>query len=187
MARRPDGTWIALPNNCEGPARARCLKEHGPGFEALLPVAGISWHDAVLFTRWKTRATGRVCRLPTEEEYEKAVRGVDGRRFPWGEMADASLCRCRDSREEPTQPEPSGGFATATSVYGVLDAAGNTWCWTDSWFDARNLARVSRGGGWNDADLALMRCAFRGSGEPGLRFASLGFRLAHDLDARDGA
>jgi serine/threonine-protein kinase len=186
MARRPDGTWIALPNNCEGPARARCLKEFGPGFEALLPVAGVSWHDAVRYAEWRTRASGRACRLPTEEEYEKAMRGVDGRRFPWGDMADASLCKCPDSREEPSQPEPAGGFATATSVYGMLDAAGNTWAWTDSWFDARRLTRVSRGGGWSDRDLEMMRCAFRGSGDPNLRLSSLGFRLAHGFEARDG-
>jgi eukaryotic-like serine/threonine-protein kinase len=187
MTRRADGHWLTLPNNCEGPARERCLKQYGPGFEALLPVAGVTWHDAVAYGEWQTRATGRVCRLPTEEEHEKAARGVDGRKFPWGDMEDASLCKCRDAREEPTQPEPVGAFATAASVYGMLDAAGNSWDWTDSWTDARRLARVSRGGGWSDKDLSLMRCAFRGSGEPSLRFASLGFRLAHGFDARDGA
>ena len=47
---------------------------------------GVSFEDAAAYCEWKSRATGREWRLPTAEEFEKAARGVDGRRFPWGSL-----------------------------------------------------------------------------------------------------
>jgi serine/threonine-protein kinase len=180
MARREDGTWSALPNNCEGAARERWLREHGPDFDRLLPVAGISWFDAVAYCAWKTRSTGRPWRLPTEEEREKAARGVDGRRFPWGEVEDASLAKCRDSRAERAQPEPVGCFPTATSVYGMVDASGNLFDWTDSWQDAHRASRITRGGAWNGVP-AVLRCALRLGLSPAFRSPSCGMRAARSL------
>ena len=141
---------------------------------------GVSWFDAVAYCEWKTRATGQEWRLPTEEEREKAARGVDGRRFPWGDLADASLGKCRESREEDAQPEPVGTFPTAASVYGMGDAAGNVYDWTDSWYDQRRSLRVLRGGSWADA-LSALRCVWRARAEPRYRLAFLGFRAARGL------
>ena len=180
MERGPDGEYRPLPNNIEGPARERCLLDYGPDCEKNLPVAGVSWHDAVAYCKWKTKVTGHQWRLPTEEEREKAARGVDGRTFPWGDLADPSLGKCRDSRDEPPQPEPVGTFPTAVSVYGMGDAAGNQWDWTDSWFDARPSSRVLRGGSWN-VTIADLRCPYRGAVLPRLRYSGLGFRCARGL------
>ncbi|MCE9637073.1 MAG: SUMF1/EgtB/PvdO family nonheme iron enzyme [Planctomycetes bacterium] len=180
MERREDGTWVALPINVDGSARERCLKEHGPGFELRLPVAGVSWHDAVAYCAWKTKTTGKPWRLPTEEEREKAARGVDGRAFPWGEAADPTLGKCQDSRNERSQPEPVGCFPTATSVYGMIDASGNTWDWTDSWRDAGATRRVLRGGSWNGA-IGPLRCTTRNRNDPGARYTNIGFRPARTV------
>src|SRR6185369_13348687 len=128
---------------------------HGPDFETRVPVIGVSWHEGEAYCAWKTRTTGRPWRLPTEEEREKAARGVDGRRFPWGDAEDASLGKCRESREEASQPEPVGAFPTATSVYGMVDAAGGVHDWTDSWIDARRSSRVVRGGAWTNNTKAM--------------------------------
>jgi formylglycine-generating enzyme required for sulfatase activity len=119
-------------------------------------------------------------RLPTEEEREKAARGVDGRRFAWGDLEDASLGKCRGSREVPAQPEPVGSFPTAESVYGMGDASGGVWDWTSSWEDERRSSRVLRGGSWYypPADL---RCAYRNSDLPRVRYAGVGFRCARGL------
>jgi serine/threonine-protein kinase len=180
MERVAPGVWRTLPNNCEGAARERCLATYGADFDRLLPVAGVSWHEAVLYCAWKTRTTGRDWRLPTEEEREKAARGVDGRRFPWGDVEDASLGKCRDSRPETAQPEPVGAFPAATSVYGMVDACGNSWDWTDSWFDGRQASRVLRGGAWLNFP-SYMRCADRNSGSPDNRSPISGFRCARRL------
>ncbi len=181
MERLPDGTYRVLPGIVEGKARERCLRDHGEGFPALLPVLGVSWVDATAYCGWKSSVTGRRWRLPTEEEREKAGRGVDGRPFPWGGLEDASLAKCRDSREEAAQPEPAGGFPEATSIYGVVDAAGGAWEWTDSWIDGRRQARVLRGGSWR-SELSNLRCSFRLSFDPATRTTATGFRCARDLD-----
>ncbi len=75
------------------------------------PVVGISWDDAVAYCRWLSGATGRAYRLPTEAEWEKAARGTDGRRYPWGEEF-----RC----------------SKGDSVYGCCDMVGSVWQWTNT-------------------------------------------------------
>jgi serine/threonine-protein kinase len=187
----PDGTWrmralvieeeLAVDRS-PGPGAGwkACLARHGEGFEWRIPVMGVSWEDAVAYCDWKTRTTGREWRLPTEEEWEKAARGVDGRRFPWGDLEDGSLASCRASRESFPHPEPIGCFPTAESVYGMEDAAGGMWDWTSSWEDERHLFHMIRGGAWM-THIHYLRCAFNGPSLPGERFAAVGIRCARSL------
>ena len=65
----------------------------------MLPVFGVNWHDAVAYCHWRSEQEGRVYRLPTEAEWEKAARGADARFFPWGNRFDATFSKTRDSRE----------------------------------------------------------------------------------------
>lgn len=183
MERREDGSYVVLREILEGPHEERCEREYGADWMSQVPVLGVSWHDASAYCAWMTQKTGREWRLPTEQEREKAARGVDGRRFPWGDLAHASLCKNRDSRNEPTQPEPVGSFPTATSVYGMQDAAGNVFDWTSSLFDARvrnSELRVIRGGSWGFA-VDEARSAARDRSEPGHRKTVVGFRPARGL------
>ncbi|MHC4938655.1 MAG: bifunctional serine/threonine-protein kinase/formylglycine-generating enzyme family protein [Planctomycetota bacterium] len=175
-----DGAWRVLPIVVEGPARDWCERTYGEGFELRCPVIGIDYDDAEAYCAWKSAVTGGRWRLPTEEEREKAARGVDGRRFPWGELEDASLGKCRESREHPAQPEPVGAFPTAESVYGMGDASGGVWDWTSSWEDERRSSRVLRGGAWSTRP-GLLRCALRRSYLPRERHPVVGFRCARDL------
>ncbi len=180
MQKGDDGAYHPLPVIVEAPARDWCLETYGEGFDERIPVVCISWHDAVAYCEWKTKTTGKEWRLPTEEEREKAARGVDGRRFPWDDLEDASLGKCRDSREVPNQPEPVGAFLTAESVYGMGDAAGGVWDWTDSWQDNRRSSRVLRGGSWRNPPSHL-RAAFRIASLPRVRGSNVGFRCARGL------
>ena len=181
MERGPDGRFRPMAWLIDAePHLPRYRRAYGDDFLCRLPVAAVTFDDAEAFCAWRSRETGREWRLPTEEEWEKAARGVDGRRFPWGDLEDASLAKCRDSWPEPAQPEPVGAFPTASSVYGMGDAAGGVWEWTDSWFDDQRVLRVLRGGAWNGGAL-LFRCAFRGRQEPPARDAAFGFRCARSL------
>jgi serine/threonine-protein kinase len=180
MERRSDGRHAPRSDLVRGRARRRCAREFGPDYAWDLPVVGVSWHDAVAYCEWRTKSTGESCRLPSEQEWEKAARGVDGRRFPWGDLEDASLCRCLESRDEIPQPEPVGSFPTATSIYGMKDAVGNSLDWTDSTHIPGMRVPVLRGGAW----FFPMRnhdCAFRSGYYPDFRETVMGFRCARDL------
>ncbi len=183
MERDEDGVYRTLPVIVEGAARERCVAAYGEDFETAIAVMGVSWHDAVAYCEWKTNVTGREWRLPTEEEREKAARGVDGRRFPWGDLQHPSLCKNRDARDEPTQPEPVGAFPTATSVHGMVDAAGSFWDWTTSLFEPHvtaSVSRVIRGGCWVST-VGFARAAIRFRLSPEGRNADLGFRPASSV------
>jgi len=114
-----------------------------------LPVFGISWEDARAYCEWRGRREGVLYRLPTEGEWEKAARGVDGRFFPWGDREHPSFCKCSDSRRGRAEPEHVGVFAdTDCSPYGVNDVAGGVAEWCDGWFDDEMRLRPVRGGSW---------------------------------------
>lgn len=112
------------------------------------PVIGVSWSDVLAYCDWLTQITGRLYRLPTEAEWEKAARGLDQRLYPWGDEWDASRCHCRPaggstnrrSRERSSRRSPSSGPETkpvtahpdGRSYFGCLDMVGNVWEWTST-------------------------------------------------------
>ncbi len=88
------------------------------------PAVEPSWFGAREYCRWAGR------RLPTEAEWEKAARGTDGRRYPWGNAApDRMRAHYSGGWQEFV---PIGSFPAGASPYGVLDMAGNGWEWTSS-------------------------------------------------------
>jgi formylglycine-generating enzyme required for sulfatase activity len=180
MGREGDGTWKPLPSNCEGSTRERWLPLLGDSLDAKLPVAGVTVADAEAYCAWRSRTSGGRWRLPSREEREKASRGVDGRTFPWGETADPALARSRESRAEQEQPEPVNCFPTATSVYGMRDAAGNSFDWTSTWADPARTQRITKGGSWLSA-MHLLRCAVDHPRPADRRFGFVGFRVVREI------
>ncbi|MEN8254178.1 MAG: SUMF1/EgtB/PvdO family nonheme iron enzyme [Verrucomicrobiota bacterium] len=94
------------------------------------PVIGISHEAADAFCEWKSRQTGATIRLPTVEEWEKAARGVDGRRYVWGNGYDpkANLALVKGNEKGKARFPlwaPPGKFMRDVSVYGAYDMAGN--------------------------------------------------------------
>jgi serine/threonine-protein kinase len=158
--------------------------EKSPGGHAWvgnLPVSAISMIDAQAYIEWRARLTGESLRLPHENEWEKAARGVDGRFFPWGDHFDPTFCKMKESRDRPyPEPEPVGAFAADCSPYGVRDMAGGVreLCVTD---EGGFLRPVMRGGCWSDTGL-FCRVAFRHVTQPDFVNTGLGFRLVKDLD-----
>jgi len=101
-----------------------------PRGEEQHPVTAVSWNDAIAYCRWLSEVAGKSYCLPSEAEWEKAARGMDGRIYPWGNRWDASRCNCWESG--PRGTTPVGAYPRGASPYGVLDMAGNVWEWTRS-------------------------------------------------------
>lgn len=94
------------------------------------PVVDLNWYESRAFCRWLGEQIGQSFRLPTEAEWEKAARGVDGRRFPWGNDFDPARCNVKEGGRGITTPVDQ--FPNGASPYGLLDMAGNVWEWTQS-------------------------------------------------------
>lgn len=144
------------------------------------PVNAISLADAEAYAAWRSALERRAMRLPTEEEWEKAARGVDGRAYPWGDRFDPTFAHMRASVAGAPRPAPVGAYPVDTSVYGCADMAGGMREWTSSRFDEGQV--VIRGGTWGDDALDL-RCANRVGLQPHVRYSFVSFRLVSELPA----
>jgi formylglycine-generating enzyme required for sulfatase activity len=137
------------------------------------PVVLVTALDAEAYCRWR-HAGGR---LPTDLEWEKAARGIDGRTFPWGNSWDPE--RLNSAAQGPGGTTPVGIYGTGASPFGILDAVGNVFQWTNT----RQLSglRVLKGCAWDD-DAGLCRPAASHARPASSRHILIGFRCAGPVD-----
>lgn len=174
----------------------------GIPWKAEWPVIFVDWYGAAAYAKWKASIRDRPYRLPMEFEWEKAARGVDGRRYPWGDFLDPTWCRMLETHASFPTMAPAGSYPIDESPYGVRDAAGNQrdWCldvpseqgppltesgrligYPDS-HEAWNVREV-RGG--NFLDSPLMCWSYHRVGViPNLRDYIISFRTARSMNGQ---
>jgi formylglycine-generating enzyme required for sulfatase activity len=134
------------------------------------PVVNVTWHQATAYCAW---AGGR---LPTEEEWERAARGPNCTKYPWGKE-DIDPSRANYDESKIGHPTPVGLYPSGASAEGACDMVGNVWEWTSSEWSKGSGTYVWRGGSFV-VNRRGARSSYRYFNRPDVQYVNLGFRVA---------
>jgi len=163
------------------------------------PIVGISWAEAMAYCAWRSKKEGAQYTLPAEAQWEKAARGDDKRKYPWGNQLP-------DKKRAPTgilEKMPNVGVCElGRSPYGVSDLVGNVWNWCGDWYDkeyyrnspernpkgpVNGIRKVVRGGNFvflgccSGTPAYALRTSRRNAFHPSIQKKSIGFRCVKNV------
>ena len=138
------------------------------------PVVGLDYWDVYAYAAWVGK------RLPTEQEWEKAARGTEGRLYPWGEDWDDRLCNWGPSPGNSRTLLPVDSMPDGQSPFGCFHMLGNAAEWTGSFIDEEHGTHCGRGYCWRIGHMIPYRATYRMPGGTSLRDEGSGLRCAMD-------
>jgi sulfatase modifying factor 1 len=157
------------------------------------PVVAVNWFEAMAYCDWLSLKTGFLFRLPSEAEWERAVRGgVDGKLYSWGDESPNTFEIYRNGWRDQ-RPQVVG--LLEPNRFGIYNLGDNVHEWCVDWYHPdyyraaphRNpvslepsARRASRGGSWRH-QTKVSRCAARSSLDPSFRYTDYGFRVVKSL------
>ena len=166
-------------------------KKHLPVLENIpdqesCPIANVNWFQAVEFCEWISKISNNEIQLPSEAQWEKAARGTDGRKYPWGETKTINQTLLNNKDYYTV-----GKYEENQSPYGCFDMVGNVWEWVNDWYDEKyysqknktsnpvgpniGISKVLKGGSWDYLGKNT-RCSYRGKNYPNVNYYLNGFR-----------
>ena len=160
-----------------------------------LPAHRISWQNAVAYSKWLSKQTGKIYRLPTEAEWEYVARGGSSKPYWWGLRVEENNANCFDcgSQWDRESPAPVGSFKP--NKFGVYDTAGNVMEWTQdcyhhnyndaptdgsAWVDGDCSQRIARGGAYDTVSDSV-RSAKRNKFSPDVSLDNIGLRIVREF------
>ena len=176
-----DDLWVELPKWKRKPGKSTWRQLNRP-------CTFVNWYEAIAYCRWFGDRFGYCVQLPTEHQWERAVRGTDGRNYPWGNESGSGLANVDEIFDNSgfnnlQQPSTVGLYNMGASPEGVLDLSGNIGEW--GWYEnetpedvttTAKVRRVVRGGSWRGS-LTNTRASIRLGFFPDKRFGTIGFRV----------
>ena len=184
-AKKKEGKTVFLPRDPgtpQGYAKQGLDGKYTPTQRPTTPVLGISWNDIEAYLAWRNRrarAAGERWRydLPTEQEWEKAARGVDGRYFPWGDRFDHVLTVGLHRKKTRLYSEAGGFEPRDESPYGLFDLGGSRYEWCGNEYAPGSGTYPLRGGAWGYSSEQFFRSALRFAFVPSIVDSYPGFRV----------
>jgi formylglycine-generating enzyme required for sulfatase activity len=141
------------------------------------PATSVTWYDARRYCEWASQRWGIRCGLPSDEQWEYAARGAEGRIYPWGPVEQEPDEHRANFNMMVKAPTPVGMFPEGSTPEGVADMAGNVWEWMRS--DFGKDGKSVRGASF-DVEAADLRAAIRYWDGPGNRDVIIGFRCVRE-------
>ncbi len=154
------------------------------------PVTCVSWYDAVAYTKWLSKQTGKKYRLPTEAEWEYATKAGTKTKYWWGNNIGKNRANCNGCSSQSYRKKTVIVGSFACNKFKLCDVIGNLWEWTCSEYDSKYRGKekhcirgvknkkqlVLRGGSWGSKP-NWVRSANRHLYNPNSAYNTVGFRL----------